>query len=619
VTSVQQDGATRRPEDKETSLSLTPWEQLLRIGLFMGILLVYLPAARHEFIYDDRSMILHQPVPGSATEFLRTVHNMSAGLPYYRPVSWGSLLLQKWLHGDVPALFHLANVALLGTIACLFFLLLRLPTMAVRPVPALLAAAMFAVHPAASSAVYPAASGRETLLPSLLVMVAMYGFLRGGRWWYAASLAAYTLALFSKELAVITPSLFVLADLLKLSPDSPGHSLSSWIRRYSTVAVLTAGYFVLRWSLFHGTEFTTAMNEHPAGPFLSLAYAWQSAWVPTLELLYEPPVESWLSLPRLCMAIVAGLLLGTAVWKHRKACGSRGLFWAGWFLLALLPTANLLRQEVPFDERYLFLALPALVALAAVVVSTAWERVAVRQATMLAGTVLLCVCAAVTCFRGTFFQTEIEFYRQWTRGNPHLAVPWHNLGNAYLARGNIRLAISNLETAARVDPGFSQSHFDLGLLQMRQGENEQALNHFRRVMELQPDHADARINSGNLLLQQGLADEALAMFTSAARLQPDSALAQEGLGSALHVQRRYQDAVPHLEEALRLSPDTAIIHFRLADCLHQTGDSTRAIEHLHAARKLVPEDSPAAAEIQQKLNSIDSTSGSKGRSRQSNG
>ena len=92
-------------------------------------------------------MILAQPRLTSAADLARVFAEPHyPGLPYYRPVTRTTLLLQKAVHGDDARPFHLFNVLLMGLAALLVFRLLRLPCFGVGTVPACLAAAMFALH-----------------------------------------------------------------------------------------------------------------------------------------------------------------------------------------------------------------------------------------------------------------------------------------------------------------------------------------------------------------------------------------------------------------------------------------------------------------------------------------
>ena len=52
------------------------------------------------------------------------------------------------------------------------------------------------------------------------------------------------------------------------------------------------------------------------------------------------------------LAATAGGVLTLAALRASSGGGRIVTFWLGWFVLAQLPTANLLVQESTFDERY---------------------------------------------------------------------------------------------------------------------------------------------------------------------------------------------------------------------------------------------------------------------------
>ena len=266
------------------------WVPLL---LFVVVVGVYLPSVGHGFLYDDYEVILSNAPLRSVQDLGRILterHFLT--LPYYRPVVRSSLLLQRSLHGDQPGPFHLFNACVAGLIALIAYALLRLPVFGLRPRWAVLAAAVFALHPVASSCVYPIASGRETLLPALFVLLALYCFLRSGTWWRVGAAVAFAFALFGKEQAVVTLAVFVLADALGLTSGAPGRSLHRWVVRYWPEAAIGALYFSIRHFLFAGGEYRLG----DLGQFaLSYLYALQVVTVPFWEMVYEPTARVWFS------------------------------------------------------------------------------------------------------------------------------------------------------------------------------------------------------------------------------------------------------------------------------------------------------------------------------------
>ncbi|MEO7652017.1 MAG: hypothetical protein ABIZ80_16255, partial [Bryobacteraceae bacterium] len=179
--------------------------KLAPVILFLAVVFVYSPSLQNDFIYDDVEIILAHQAPRDAGEWARIFQERHfPNLPYYRPVTRLTLLAQKSLHGDVAMPFHAFNALLMGGAALLAYAILLLPVFAIPRVSALLASAMFALHPAASSCVYPISSGRETLLPAVWMLGAVYAYLRG---WRTVAMLAFAGALFSKEQAIMTPAL----------------------------------------------------------------------------------------------------------------------------------------------------------------------------------------------------------------------------------------------------------------------------------------------------------------------------------------------------------------------------------------------------------------------------
>jgi tetratricopeptide (TPR) repeat protein len=529
----------------------------------------------NDFVYDDYEVVLEHQAP----ESLRDVAQLFAErhfpeLPYYRPVTRTTLLLQKSLHGDrFAGPFHLANALLMGLTAWATYALLRLPVFRIQPLHALWGAALLAVHPVASSCVYPIASGRETLLPTLLGIAAVLGFLHGGRWWFAGGVASFAAALFSKEQAIILPGILLAADLLRVSTNSP-RQLRRWLWRYGPLAGVVALYLLVRWQLFEGSELRWAVLDNPSGPLLSFGYAAQTAFVPFAELVYEPPFAVWFSpLRLLTAAIVLGLLITAAI-RLERSSRSVVLFWCAWYLLALLPTGNLLEQEARFDERYVFPSLVPLIGLTAMVVSalsdTGWTRRIVGSV----GIALVTVAAMISWNRAQYFGDEIAFHTQWVRTNPGAVDAHIHLGLARHRQGRLQEAKEHFEEALGVRPGYHGGHLNLGNLYLEQTRFAEAAEQYRLTIQATPydgQRAHAHFNLGISLVAQGLLEEAAAAFRDAVRINPELLDARLALGSLLARQ----------------------------------GESEAARVQFLFALKSVPAGSPAARDIQDALRRLD--------------
>jgi Flp pilus assembly protein TadD len=522
-----------------------------RLVLLLVATLPYLPSLGNGFVYDDFEVILAQPAPRSPGDLARIFAEPHfLGLPYYRPVVRATLLAQKALHGDRALPFHAANLALLGAAALAAHTLLAAPSLGVRAAPAFLAAALFAVHPIASSAVLPIASGRETLLPAALVLAAVAAWLRGRA---ALAWLAWTGALFGREQAVVVPAVFVLADALGLAPRRPA-GVAALARRYVPGALLLVAYLAVRAALFAGSEWELAIDDAPGGPVLSLLFAAQTIAAPFRALHYEPELAAWWSPVRLGVAALAAGALALACVAAWREARPRALFWLGWLVLTLLPTANLLRQEARFDERYVLLASLAPLGLAAHLLSLRFDSARVRAASLAVGATLVATCALVSAGRAPAFRDDLAFAEQWLRTSPRSAEAHHALGVGLSLRGRHREALPHLAEAVRLDPGFADARCNLGAELLRAGRPDEARRELEAALALEPAHPEAHNALGMLLAQRGELEAALVHYHAALAVMPRFAEAENNLGSALARLGRYAEAIPRFEAALRIEP-----------------------------------------------------------------
>ncbi len=555
----------------------------------LGVLALYAPSLRNGFVYDDHVLIIDAPAPESASDLFRVFGERHwFNLPYYRPISRSTLVAQKALHGNAPAAYHAFNTVLLAIATLVLYALLRLPVFRVAPGPALLAAAVFAVHPVASSCVYPIASGRETLIPAVFVLAALYAFLRPGAVAYAAALVAFALALLSKEQAVVVPGLFVLADGLGLTSAPPGRDVGRWLRRYAPVVAIAGGYALLRsWIFPGGEEIRWALFENPWGPLLSGVYALQTQLTPYLELRYEPRTQVWLSPIRLvvCAVVVAGFV-GLARGRDRSA--RRVLwFWLGWIGLALLPTANFLMQEATFAERYTLLAGVGWLGAAAALVSPGWERPTTRRVATLSALGLTLVWGGFSLARAKTFRDDQVFHARWLASDPKAVQPHVSLGEVYRASGHWEMAERHYREALALRPDHARAHFGMAAVSAAQGDLAAAEAAYGHALDSDPEFSEAHNNLAALLERRGDFAGAARHYEQAFSLDPDPARAHRKLAALASKRGDWPAAVDQYRRALEIDSDSVEAANNLAWILATSSDASLrdGAEALHWASR----------------------------------
>lgn len=520
---------------------------------------IYLAWVGNGFNYDDRVEFIRVQAPRTVAEAAALFGQPSyPTLPYYRPVVKASLLLQKTWWGLQPAPYHVANAVFAAAAALAAYLVFSAPAFRLPRLLALLAAAVFALHPVASSCVYPASGGRYSLLVAVFMTGALAGFLRGGRSGRLVAWLLFALALLSKEQAIVLLPLFAVVDLLGLSVDPPGRSGRRWAMRYLVPCAIVGAYLVTRSMVFRGVDFHLSFFARPAVVWLTPLYAWQVALAPSWELVYEPMrAATWFSPGRLGVGIVLALALGWALWRRERESreGRRAAaFWFAWFTFGLLPSANILSQEVAYDERYTFVSLLGVVGLFATAVAPWWRHAAGRKTIAFAGAAAVLALTSVTLHRGRYFRDDLVFTTQWVRTSPEEYLPHYSRGVALAEVGKKDEAMSEYRRALALNPAWPDAHLNLGVLRLERGEFQAARHLFLEYARLKPASAKAHYSVGVASLHLGDSDEARRCFERALALQPAYPEAHHNLGVALDQLGRWPEAIAHYEAALRLDP-----------------------------------------------------------------
>ncbi len=545
-----------------------------RGGFASGLLLVclvaavYAPSLSLGFAYDDDTLILDRRMPGSLAEVARSLvesHWPEQELPYYRPLPGSLLALQRYLHGDRPAPFHALNLGLIGVAALVARGFLRGRAVGVGARAAWLGAALFALHPVAASVVYPI-SGREALLAGIFSVAALQLHLapraRASR---AGAVLLFAAALFTREHALVVPLLFALADRLGLSADPP-RGARAWLLRQLPLVAVVVLYALLRRSALLGSA-TSELLQGPRSAWLPLAaplFALRASFAPGFLLAYEPRPETWLATGRTLAGALAGagLLAAAAASARRdRALRPRLLFLLGFFALALLPSANLLRQETEFAERFVFLPLLPLVGAAALLA----ERLAARGSgarrrslALLPACAAIGICAAISVHHASWFRDQETFLRRWVESDPGYAKAHFSLGQHWLELGRSAEARAAFERALELDANYPAAHNNLGALAHRRGDVQAARAHWEQALALDPDFAYALNNLAALAVERGELDAAAALYGRSLALSPGNARVHRLLGSLELARGDAERAREHLERALALDPQVEL-------------------------------------------------------------
>jgi tetratricopeptide (TPR) repeat protein len=499
---------------------------LLAMGVALLAAAAYLPALPGAFHFDDFHSLVDNPMLDMATvPEIFTNPGLFSGLDVseYRPVTLLSFALQAGRGPLRPGPLLAANLVIHGLACGIFFgvalLLLR------SEANALLAAAVFALHPIQSEAVNYL-SCRATLLASCLALAAILSLLlaaRAGGWRraaaYAGSAALLSLALLAKSEAFAAAFIPLLLALTVPRERWEGLRMG---RAALMFLALAAAYLALR-RLVGVEVMVPARPIRPiaanlaTGPRAVLAYLGLFLWPAGLSVVHDlAPSAHWYDY-RTWAAGSALLALLAAAYRERK---ERPLIFTGlcWFGLGLAPTVTLAPlHNVMAEHRTYFsmagLALAAGEALGWLIASAggvapagarrrgiAWAALALLVGCWLAGTV----------HRSREWRTEAALWRAAAQRSPANPTSWVNLGVAWWEAGRLKGSAAAFERALSLDPGNLPAMTNLGRIYVDEGELDQGVMILEGVLKQAPDEPEVHYNLGRayaLLKNYGLAEE----------------------------------------------------------------------------------------------------------------
>ncbi|MEP6899807.1 MAG: type IV pilus biogenesis/stability protein PilW [Rhodanobacter sp.] len=152
------------------------------------------------------------------------------------------------------------------------------------------------------------------------------------------------------------------------------------------------------------------------------------------------------------------------------------------------------------------------------------------------------------------------------------------LGQRYLASGDLQTALEKLTLALKFDPNYAPAHTVIAVLYERIHKLPEAELHYRRALELEPTKGAPNNNLGQFLCGTGRYAEATPYFQKAVadpfNQTADMALTNEGI-----CQLRAKDvagAEASFRDAIARNPNNADALFQLANALYLHDDAFRA-------------------------------------------
>ena len=524
------------------------------------------------------------------------------------PVTRLSYLIDYQLFGLDAGMLHLTNLLFHALTTLLVFALFRRMTGA-RWRSAFVAF-IFALHPLHVESVAWIAERKDVLsgffwFAALLAYVHYVRRPSLGR--YLLVVAPFCLGLMAKPVVVTLPFALLLLDVWPLGriPLNAKPKAGVFWEKAPLLA-LSIGSSVVTYVVQSGAGVVGSLDAVPLARRFGnvvvsyIVYILKMLWPTRLAVFYPYAAE----LPAWQVGAAALALLTITFialrWVRRRPWFAVGWFW---YLGTLVPMIGLVQVgAASHADRYTYLPAVGLwivLAWGAAELVERWPRAKPAVAGLAAAGCAACLC--LTWIQVRYWENSITLFRHAIQVTSGSYLAHNNLGNALMGMGRLPDAIAEFEAALRIQPGYADTHFNLGIAleniapAKSPGRLSDAIAEYQAALRAEPGYVKAHVNLGAALARiPERVPDAIAELQTAIRLQPDSAKAHECLGGVLsRLPGRLPDAIAEFQAALRIDPNSLELHYQLAYALAQTpGRLSEAIAECQETLRIAPNNEP---------------------------
>jgi len=578
------------------------------------------------FIWDDDAHVIRPN--------LRTLHGLwriwtePGATQQYYPFLYTAFWLEHRVWGDSALGYHLINLAFHAVAAGLLYQLLK--KLAVPG--AVLAAAIFAIHPVCVESVAWISEQKNTLSTVFYLSAALV-YLRYDQnrtaGIYTLATGLFILALASKSVTATLPAALLVilwwkrgelrwkSDVLPLIP---------WFLLGAGAGALTAWMEHSHVGASGGIYGLNVLERFLIAGRAICFYFWKFIW--PVNLMFNYPrwavnTRDWWQY--LFPLSVAGVIFVS--WTYRARSRSF-LAVALLFIGTLFPALGFI-NVFPFLYSYVadhfqYLGSMWLSAAIAGTLVVATRQFAIRNHYLASMGIfaIVAVLSGLTRQQCRMYFSKETLWRRTIEQNPESWMGYNNLGGELLQLGRLDEAIPNIETSLKiapdnalayvnlgnalwkkndvqgafdayhkglvVEPDNLIAHLNLGNALLQTGRVDEAIIHYRQVLAAKPDFSTAHTNLGDAFLQAGRSDEAISEYNLALENNPRDVEAHTNLGTANGQKGRIEEAIGHFQDALKIDPNFAIAHTNLGKALFQIGRTEDAVHHYGEVVRITP-------------------------------
>ena len=341
-----------------------------------------------------------------------------------------------------------------------------------------------------------------------------------------------------------------------------------------------------------GSFSSSAFLERAPGAFAALAGYVRLLFIPTgLHMIYGKGLFGWTDPMVIAGVAIFALLIASAIkWRERDRLYTFGVLW---FLITLLPQANLYPINAYMAEHWLYIPSLGFCLILARALLYLYNRRGLAILAYISIFASVLFYSAITIKQNGYWRDPIIFCKKTLEFNPQSEWMYNNLGNALYALGEKSEAIDAYKKAVGLKPDFDYAYYNLATAYSSIGRDAEAVSFFKKAIDANPYYAHAYNNLGISYYKLQKRDAAISAYRKAIEIKPDYADAYFNLGNALFSLGKVAESLDVFNKTIEIDRYHISAYHNMATVYLRTKDIKKAVEIYNKILKLVP-DHPLA-------------------------
>jgi tetratricopeptide (TPR) repeat protein len=286
-------------------------------------------------------------------------------------------------------------------------------------------------------------------------------------------------------------------------------------------------------------------------------------------------------------AILGVILLCGIIILISKTRSERNIvfFSASWFMLCLLPSANLYPINAYMAEHWLYLPSIGLFLVVSKALASLYQKNRLKSLGIAITITLVASFSFLTFKQNSYWKKTIPFYERTLRYAPQSFKVYYNLGNEYRLTGDYENSITAYNKAIKLNPQDADVYYNLGVAYSDIGENKKAIEQYKAAIGTKPFFDKAYYNSGNAYYQLGDIPQALDCYKKTIEINPLHVNAYNNLGVAYNSLGDKIKAETTFKKAMEVDPRDGTAYCNLAIFYFGQAEFDKAVQYYESAEK----------------------------------